>query len=162
MATISMKGLDEYTKAISKIASLKDKDSVCGKAIYEGAGIVADAVKGAASGIPTDDSWGGPEHKKSGPSTYQKNGLISGMGIAKMKNDGGYLNVKIGFSGYNGQKTKRWPGGQPNAMVARSVERGTSFMSACPFMKGAVAGARGAAIKAMQQSVEKSLKSVMK
>lgn len=162
MATITMKGLDEYTKAISRVASLAAKDKICGKAVYAGAKIVADAVKGAVSGIPTDDSWGTPSHPASGPTTYQKNGLVSSMGIAKMQYSGGFANVKIGFSGYNGMKTKRWPGGQPNAMIARSVERGTSFMRACPFMKGAVAGARSAALKAMRESVDNSLKSAMK
>ena len=33
------------------------------------------------------------------------------------------LNVKLGFDGYNGMKTKKYPKGQPNVLLARSIKR---------------------------------------
>lgn len=157
MANIQMRGLDEYTRALSRL-DLIARDRVCGKAVYEGAGIVADAVKSAILSIPTDEAWGTSSNPTSGPQMRQKQGLYHSLGITKMRNDNGFLNVKIGFSGYNEIKTRRWPQGQPNAMVARSIERGTSFMRANPFVKKAVSGVRQAVLAAMQRSINNSLR----
>lgn len=161
MANIQMKGLDEYTKALSKL-ELNTRDKVCGKAVYAGTKVVADAVKSAILSIPTDEAWGTSSNPTSGPQMRQKQGLYHSLGIAKMRNDNGFLNVKIGFAGYNEIKTRRWPQGQPNAMVARSIERGTSFMRATPFVKKTVAAAKSGALETMKKSVDESIEDLMK
>lgn len=79
-----------------------------------------------------------------------------------MRDDDGYYNVKIGFDGYNSIRTKRWPKGQPNAMVARSVIRGTSFMAANNFMASAVRKARARALERMRVIVDQKLKAILK
>ena len=161
MANIQMRGLDEYTRALSRL-DLIARDRVCGKAIYAGAKVVADAIKAAISELPEGKGRGTPENPLAGPSRPQKKGLLAGFGITPMREDNGFLNVKAGFAGYNGVKTKRWPNGQPNAMVARSVERGTSFMRPNPFVKKAVAATRRAAIETMKKSVEENIEDQMK
>ena len=160
MARITFKNGDDYLFKISKLeASLKNK--VLGPAIYEGAGLAIDEVRKQLMKIPTDESYGTELRPALGPRKVQKRDLYDSLGIASLQNDGGYLNVKIGFDGYNAVQTKSWPNGQPNQMVARSVERGTSWMQAHPFMKKAAAACRKAVRQAMGQSVEEAIAQIM-
>lgn len=162
MATIQFKKGDEYLARIAKLeAELKDK--VLGEAIYGAAGIVADEIRATLKQIPTDEGYGTRENPTRGPAVYQVNGLEDSLGIASLQDDGaGCLNVKIGFDGYNGIRTKRWPNGQPNQMVARSVESGTSWMKKNPFVRKAVAATRKRAVEYMKNSVDRSMEAIMK
>lgn len=160
MAKIEMKGLNEYTRALSRL-QLNVRDKVCGKAIYAGAAIVADSIKAAITSLPEGKGTGTPAAPLPGPTAQQKKGLIDSFGVTTMREDNGFLNVKVGFAGYNGTKTKRWPRGQPNAMVARSVERGTSFMVATPFVKDSVAAVRSKVRKEMKTVVDEQIHALM-
>lgn len=162
MATIKFKNGDKYIAKISKLEA-NTRDQVCGKAIYGAAEIVADEIRAQLKKVPTDESGDGYWGELEGPKKAQKKGLYDSLGIASMQDDGtGFLNVKIGFDGYNKIQTKRWPQGQPNQMIARSVERGTSFMKANPFVKPAMQECRKRAMKYMKQSVDKSIEKIMK
>ena len=66
----------------------------------------------------------------------------------------------IGFDGYNSIKSAQWPQGQPNQMVARSVESGTSFMAANPVIKKSISKARPAAKKAMERAGDQQIKKI--
>lgn len=162
MATIKFKNGDGYLKKISRIeSSLKTK--ICGSAIYVAADIVADEVRKQLQSIPTDESYGTDENMSRGPKKVQKKGLYDSLGISPMSEDEkGNINVKIGFDGYNGVKTKRWPNGQPNQMVARSVERGTSFMKKNAFIKKAVSSSKAVALKKMKETVDEQIEKAMK
>lgn len=162
MATIQFKKGDEYLAKIAKLkAELKDK--VLGEAIYGAALIVADEVRTTLGQVPTDERFGTSDQPVVGPKKRQLEGLMQSFGIASMQDDGtGYLNVKVGFDGYNDIKSKRWPNGQPNQMVARSVESGTSWMKKNPFVRKAVAATRKRAVEYMKNSVDRSVEAIMK
>lgn len=160
MATITFKRGDEYVARISKLAAAK-RDELIGGAIYGAANIVADEIREQLDGLPTDEGWGTSDHPVQGPKKAQKQGLEESLGIASLQDDGGFLNVKIGFDGYNRLQSKRWPNGQPNQMVARSIERGTSWMKGHTFVKKAVAASRTAAVAAMQDTIDKNIKNIM-
>lgn len=160
MATISFKNGDEYLGKIAKLeAALKDE--ICGAAIYGAAGIVADEIRSQLKAVPTDEGYGTASEPTRGPKTAQKEALLDALGISSMEEKSGYYDVKIGFDGYNGIKTKRWPNGQPNQMVARSIERGTSWMKANAFVKKAMAATRKRALEFMKHSVDESIRKIM-
>lgn len=160
MATISFKNGDEYLLKLSKLeAALKDE--VCGAAIYGAAGIVADEIRSQLEAVPTDEGYGTASEPTRGPKAAQKEALLDALGISSMKEKSGYYDVKIGFDGYNGITTKRWPRGQPNQMVARSIERGTTWMKATAFVKKAVAATRKRALEFMKHSVDESIRKIM-
>lgn len=159
MAKFQFEGVDKLVAQYKKLEG--DTDKIIGKAIYKGAGIVMKQVETAVSDISTDNHFGTAENPTTGPSTIQKIGLMKALGIAKMRNDGGFRNVKIGFDGYNSVKTKTWPNGQPNMMVARAVESGTSWMQKQPFMRKAEQAARGPCELAMAEVVEKEIQKIM-
>lgn len=162
MATIQFKSGDEYLLKISQLEALA-KEQVIGSAIYGAAEIVADEIRSELNKVPTDEKWGTGDNLAAGPRKVQKMGLEQSLGIAKMQSDGnGYYNVKIGFDGYNKVVTERWPNGQPNQMVARSVERGTSYMQSTPFVKRAVRQSRKRAIDYMRDAVDQETEKIMK
>lgn len=160
MARITMRGLTKYTRALSRLQA-GAREGVIGAAVYKGADIAADAIRASLEAVPTDEAWGTESSPALGPKARQKAALLQTLGISKLRDDDGLLNVKIGFSGYNSIKTKRWPQGQPNAMVARSVERGTSFMQASPFIKTAMSQVSRPARAAMKKEVEAKIYALM-
>lgn len=163
MATITFKKGDEYLFKLSQLEALS-REEICGGAIYAGAAIVADAIREELDwGVDTDERFGTPENPAAGPKAIQKEGLFRSLGISSMRDDGkGFLNVKIGFDGYNRVITKKWPLGQPNQMVARSVESGTTWMKKNPFVKTGASKSRRKALAAMKKSVQESIEKIMK
>ncbi len=162
MATIQFKKGDEYILKLAKLEA-EMKDQVLGEAIYGAAGIVADEIRQSLEQVPTDEGFGTSSAPTRGPRKKQVEGLMDSLGIASMQDDGtGYLHVKIGFDGYNDIVTKRWPKGQPNQMVARSVESGTTWMQKNEFVKRAVKASRKRAIDVMKKAVDKGIKKIMK
>lgn len=156
MATIQMKGLDEYLIKLSHLEQAS-KEEICGKAIYEGAGIVADSIRSELNDLPTDESFGTQEHPARGIKAIQKMGLLNSFGISSLRDENGFLNVKIGFDGYNRVITKKWPHGQPNQMVARAAQSGTTWLQKIPFAKTGTQKARKKCLDTMKKSVNKSI-----
>ena len=160
MAKITFPGLGNYELMISRLA--QGTEHVAGKAIYAGAGIVADEIRKEIQSLPVVDGYGTVEDPLPGGVTrQQKEGLLDGLGISPMENDGGYLNVKIGFDGYNQTRTKRYPQGQPNQLVARGVESGTSWKQKKPFVRPAVNASRKRAEGKMAEVLDEGIKKIM-
>lgn len=146
--------LEKYTAQLQEL-QLKTRDELIGKAVFEGAGIVADAIRAGINALPESPS------SRHGLTAKQKQGLANGLGISRMKDEGGFVNVKIGFNGYNGHVSKKFPKGQPNAMIARSAEKGTSYAPAQRFVAPAVNRTKDAAEHAMQDVVESGIEKIM-
>ena len=159
MATFKFEGVDELVKQYEKLGNKTDE--IIGNAVYKGAAVVMRAVESAVDNITTDNRFGTEDNPVSGPSSIQKEGLKRALGIAKMRDDGGFRNVKIGFDGYNQVHTKTWPQGQPNMMVARAVESGTSWMRKQPFMRKAEQSSRGKCEQAMSEAVDKAIQNII-
>lgn len=158
MGIFIFKGLEEYELKLSKLEAGTEK--IIGKAIYAGAGIMADAVRKNIASlpiVPPKNSFGTATTPISGVTAAQKAGISEGFGISKMELDNGYYHVKLGFEGYNRTKTKKYPSGQPNILIARSVENGTSFRSKHPFVSPAVRGSRKAAEQKMKEVLDEEI-----
>ncbi len=132
---------------------------VIGRSIHPGAKIMANAIKQSINGIQVDDSKGSHHYKdedgkthnryRTGPTTEQKQALIESFGIAAIKRTRYGWNVKAGWDGYNNIVTEKYPKGQPNAMIARSVNTGSSFMLPQHFLDRAVQGAEATTVQAI-------------
>lgn len=162
MATIQFKKGNEYILKVAKLEAAVKRDLI-GRAVYDGAAVVTDEIRKSLKQVPTDEGYGTESAPARGPKKAQKKGLYESLGITSMQDDGtGFLNVKIGFDGYNDIVTKRWPKGQPNQMVARSVESGTTWMQKNEFVKRAVKASRKRATEAMKKAVDKGIEKIMK
>lgn len=160
MARIRFSGLEEYELLLSRMG--KDTKRIAGQAIYAGAGIMADEIKAGIRSLPIVSGYGTENNPLPGGVTAeQKAGLLDGLGIAPMENDSGFLNVKIGFDGYNRTRTKQYPYGQPNQLVARGVESGTSWKQPHPFVKPAISRSRKQVEQKMAEVIDEEIKKLM-
>lgn len=153
MAKLTIKGIDTYIEGLQALSDATDEE--LGKAIYKGASIVADAARVAIQSLPVGHN---PIRGEIEPE--QKDGLLDGLGIASMQLKGTELNVKLGMDGYNSK-------GQPNSMILRSIEAGTSWPNgrgrpANPIIKRAVQKTRKQAEEAMVKAFEEAINRRMK
>lgn len=132
-------GLNRYIEYLQKINAVTDE--AIGEAVYEMAKVVADSVRSSIQALPTVSNEANIATYKKGYSRLsdkEKQGLLDGFGISPLQEDSGFVNVKLGFDGYNSVKTKKYPQGQPNALIARVTESGSSYREKTPFMRPAV------------------------
>ena len=150
------KGIDDYVSSLEKL-NLATEGQIK-MAIYEGAKVVAEEIKKNVRALPVQDTW---SEKVTGIKSIQKKGLEYGFGISKMKVEGGEVNTKLGFDGYNKLKTKKHPEGQPNAMIARTFESGNSFTKKIPFVAPAVRAKKAEAERIMGETIDKEISKVV-
>ena len=141
--------LEEYSKLLegltdNPIPFMKD-------ATYEGAAVMADAIRKEIQATPTHG------HAKDGMTKLEQKALLKGLGVSKFDlNDG--VNVKIGFAGYGDQPTKKWPRGVPIPLTARSLIGGTSWRVKDDFMGRAIRKNREKVNKAIGEKVDEIMK----
>lgn len=159
MAKYQFRGLEEYAQYLQRIGA--NTPEICGKAVYAMADVVADQVRENITKLPTVTEAEALAAYRSKEMTEltsaQKKGLEEGFGISPMQNDNGYWNVKLGFDGYNKVKTRTYPNGQPNVMIARAVESGSSVRKKNPFIRRAVSSAQKLAVEKGKQAADEEI-----
>lgn len=140
MAKWVMHGMDEYAAYLQRIG--KNTKEIIGAGVYAMANVVADEIRKGIETLP----------EKTG---VTKKGLEDGFGISPMQNDNGFLNVKLGFDGYN-------QNGVPNVLMARIFESGTSKVQKHPFVRPAVNRSRKKALAKGQMAIDEKLYAIEK
>lgn len=156
MAKIEFTGIDAYMQQLSTLG--KSSQGLCKRALYDGAAVLADAVRAEIEALPVTDVNEEPQ----GILEYERDGLLEGLGIAKMKEDDGRVSTGVDFDGYNRLKSKAYPNGHPNSMVARAINSGTSARRKNPFMQRAIKKAREKAQQAMAARMDADINEIMK
>lgn len=146
------KGLDRYINQLERLSNPLAVEAMIMEAVKEGADIVADRTKAALRSLPVDDS---NNYERKSIRSVQKAGLINNFGISPFQDKRGFINVKTGFDNYNKL-------GQANVRVARQLESGTSRMPKNPVISRATRNARKDCFEAMQNSLDKAYKNIMK
>lgn len=155
------KGLDSYIAYLQSINAVTDE--VIGEAVYEMAKVVADKVRANIQALPAVTNAANIATYRQGYSRLsepEKQGLLDGFGVSPMQDDGGYINVKLGFDGYNSVKTKKYPKGQPNALIARVTESGSSYREKTPFIRPAVNASKKQAEQAGQMKIDEKIAAI--
>lgn len=155
------KGLDSYISYLQKIDAVTDE--AIGEAVYEMAKVVADSVRSGIQALPTVSNQANIATYKKGYSRLsdeEKQGLLDGFGVSPMQDDNGYRNVKLGFDGYNSVKTKKYPQGQPNALIARVTESGSSYREKTPFIRPAVNASKKQAEQAGRMKIDEKIAAI--
>lgn len=156
MAKIEFTGIDEYMKQLETLG--KSSQGLCKRALYDGAAVLADTIRNEIEALPTTDVNEDPQ----GILEYEKDGMLEGLGVARMKEDDGRISTRVDFDGYNRLRSKSYPNGHPNSMVARAINSGTSKRKKNPFMARAVKKAREKAQQAMAARMDADIKNIMK
>lgn len=155
MAKIEFTGIDEYLAQLKRLGD--SSEGLCKRALYDGAAVVADAVRREVESLPTTDRNGDPQQVLE----YEKQGLLDGLGIATMKDEDGRISTRIDFDGYNRLVSKKYPNGHPNSMVARAINSGTSKRPKNAFMARAVKAAKAKARAAMAARMDADINEIM-
>ena len=165
MAKIELQGFEGYLRQLS---ALRDHSlGMCKATVYAGAEILADELKKGTEALPTISDAQAKSNFRAGRqnpalSDRQKAGLLAGFGVTKIRQDrGGFVQCSVGFSGYNTIRTRKFPGGQPNPEVARSLEKGTSYLRRDAFAARAVRNAKDKAEAAMAAEADTQIKRIM-
>ena len=158
MARFEFGGIDNYIKQLNELQAAT-KDGVIGKTVYAGADVVANSVRSAIQSLPEGKEG---DAGLGAVTPAQKRGLLEGLGISRMRDDDGFVNVKLGFDGYNSVKTKKYPNGQPNALIARAVNSGNSFRKKTKFVDKAVRASKKDAEAAMDAACNREIEKIMK
>ena len=136
MAKFKFEGIEKYTASLEKIGG-KNAEKVLKQAVYPGAGIVADAVRRNAE-----------QYRDTGD-------LLKSLTLTQMRNDDGYVNTLLMFSGYDSK-------GHPNPLKANALESGTSRgQKATHFISNAVKSVRQKAIDEMSKTLDKKIEEIM-
>ena len=160
--TWRMTGMEDYVTYVERLA--ENSEEILGEAVYEMAKVVADRVRANLEALPTVTNAANIamyKHGRSKLSDVEKKGLLDGFGISTAQNDNGYFNVKLGFEGYNGVKTKKYPNGQPNQLIARSLEFGSSIAQKHPFVRPAINASRKRAEAKMAEVLDEEIGKIM-
>lgn len=166
MARLQVKGIDEYVKAIDDLYD--DAEVIMKRSIYPAAGFVVDNMKKAIQSIPVEEGprglppYGSAEKPIKGLSRRQKADLFDGLGISKFDTYNGYLHVKVGFDGYGSVKTRAYPKGLPNVLLARAVTTGSYFREKNTAIRRAVTKSKKQAAEIMNQEMNKYIRRKVK
>ena len=154
---LSTKGLNETISKLEALANISNINALEKAAIYEGASVVLDGMLTELSALQVTRYYGTDQKKRyCWPSDTKA--LIENIGIAKMIVED-TVNTKVGFDGYytaeNGES-------YPVPLLANSVNAGTSFMYAQPFIDRTVQKCQKAALKKMNEKFNEYVKNSMK
>ena len=149
--TIETKGLEDLNAMLAKLGD-KAQD-VASKSLYEGAGVVANAMKTATGSISTEPFRGKRAYGYRLASPEEKAAVHGKTGIAKFDKNGSEVNTLVGLArnaGYvqlGNRKT-------PVIEIARSINSGTSFMHKQPVFRKAVSQSKAEAQAAIVAKAE--------
>ena len=142
-------GMEEISEQLSQLSD--SAPAVAAMALYEGAGVMVEAIKKGVESIRTEKFRG-----KAGtrlPSPEEKEIVMNAtVGIAKFNKNGTEVDTSVGYqnAGYAelGGKTV------PVPVIVNAINSGTSFMPKQPFFRKAANGGAKKAMKKMQETVE--------
>jgi hypothetical protein len=157
--TMQIEGMDHITEMLETAG---DKATgIAALALYEGAGVVADAISAGARGISTKPFRYAKGWQRD-PSPEEKEAIVSAgaAGIAKFRKTGSGVDTSVGYnrSGYAtiAGRTK------PIALIVNSINHGTSFMKRQPFIRRAVVQSQGKATSEITEKVEELVTEILK
>ena len=152
----SIKGIDKLLVQLADMSNALVFDEEAKKALEKGADVVADITRQELISMKVDDR---PfvnvekEGKRTSIRTIQKNALIRGFGLTPIQ----YTDKKNAMNKKTGVNKDVNKFNQPNVVIARRLERGTSYMDKNPVFSRASRKARNQCIKAMGDSITNSI-----
>ncbi len=159
MAKVKTAGLTELLKQLEALEG--NTDDILEDVTLEGAGIVTDVMRSEIKSLRTSDEYEGGNGKRYAKPEDVK-GLIDSLGYTPTQFKGTKIDSNVGFDGYNSNKTKKYPNGHANRMIANAINKGTSFMIAQPFINRSKRQAEEKCIETMQKKLDEAVKKFVK
>ena len=156
--TVRTDGLDDLGRMLAELAN--EAQAVAAEALYDGAGLMADALNNGIDSIKTEPFKYAANGQTRMPSPQEKAALERKIGIASFRKNGSEVDtlIGIGLDGYAQIAGKK----KPVAVIARSINSGTSFMQKQPVFRRAVSKAKGPVTAAIVAKVEERFNEIIK
>lgn len=155
---MEVSGLEEYAATIQRLG---DKAEPAIKAaMFDGAAQLLAAVKAEIENLPTEPNrFLAPNEKFNVFTETNKKDLLDGVYVHKFQQNGDRFETWVSFDGYGSPQTatKKYPRGLPNAMIANSINSGSSVRVKNRFMARAKKAGEPAARAAIQEAFENYL-----
>ena len=154
---VTTAGNDELTQMLESLGDAAQ--GVASAGLYEGAGVMADAVSRSVRGIDTEPFHYAADGHTRKPSPEEKALLEAApKGVAKFNKNGTETDTSVGLarSGYAqlAGKTK------PIPKIANAINSGTSFMQKQPFFRQAVSQNQQRAQNAIENEIRERLEKI--
>lgn len=156
--TMQVEGIEELSR---KLTALGDRaEEVAARALYDGAGVMANAYAQAVNSIQAQPFRYAFNGRQRYPSFEEKAALQGKTGIAKFDKNGAEVNTAVGISGAGyaniagKQKAVR--------LIANAINSGTSFMVKQPIFRRAASKAKGAASAAIVGKADQLISEIIK
>lgn len=155
---IEVMGLDELSELFQKAS--KEAEHIAAEALYEGAGIMADAVTRNVKSIKTEKFRyvTGGEQRYASP---EEKAIVENArhGVAKFRKNGVDIQTSVGYqnAGYANLKGKT----VPVAKIANTINHGNSFMKRQPFLRKSFSQNQGAAQAAIENGIQERVEKLL-
>ena len=158
---LKVDGMAEISETLSKLE--ERAPAVASKALYEGAGIMADEIRKGADSIRTAPfKWASSTKGDTRLPSPEEKEIVqtAAAGIAKFNKNGTEVDTSVGFrnAGYAELKGKI----VPIPKIVNAINSGTSFMKKQPFVRKAASSASPKALEAMRKCIEEEFEAIGK
>lgn len=158
MAKVKTTGLTELLKELESLNA--NTDEILEQVTLEGASVTTDVMRSEIKSLKTSNEYEGDGKRYANPKDVK--GLLDSLGFTPTQTKGSKIDSNVGFDGYNSNKTKKYPNGHANRMIANAINKGTSFMYAQPFINRTKKLAEQKCIESMQAVLDKAVKQIIK
>lgn len=154
---MKVSGMEEVSDMLTQMG--EKAQGVAAKALYDGAGLMADEIRKGAGTIRTEPF----KHKKETrlPSPEEKEIVqTAAAGIAKFNKNGTEVDTSVGFrnAGYAELAGKM----VPIPKIVNAINSGTSFMKKQPFVRKSANTATPKVLETMRKRIEEEFEAIGK
>ena len=157
--TMQIQGMEDLSRMLTDVG--EKAGDVAAKALYDGAGVMADAYAEAVNGMTAEEFRYAFSGKKRRVSLEEKAALVGKSGIAKFEKNGSEVLTSVGAAGKMGYVEIA---GHRIAvrLIANAANKGTEFRVRDPVFSRAVSKAKQAASAAIVSKAEKLIDEMTK
>lgn len=149
--SMKISGMTETLKMLEALN--KNTPTTLEEVVLAGVGVVTDTMRDEIENLKTSSTR--PKTGKRYPTPEEVEGLKESLGYTPIQWSGETVDSKAGFDGYNtSSKTKKYPNGHANQMIANSINKGTSFLTAQPFINNTKKAAQSKTLEVMQKRLD--------
>ena len=159
MAKVKTKGLTETMKMFEQLTI--QTDDIMKDVVKAGSAVTTDTMRTEIKALKTSGEYASKKGKRY-PAPVDVEGLLDSLGYTPVDEKGTIFNANVGFDGYNSHKTKKYPNGHANRMIANAINKGTSFLHAQPFINRTRKQAQDKCVNEMQKELDKAIKKISK
>lgn len=158
---LQVDGMAEISEILDKMGD--SAPGIAARALYEGAGVMADEINRGAAMIQTAPfKWASRRRSETRLPSPEEKEIVQNAtaGIAKFNKSGTEVDTSVGYrnAGYATLKNKTVPIPQ----IVNAINSGTSFMVKQPFVRKAAKAGGTKAMQAMRSSIEKDFEALTK